>query len=120
MCLLTYFFEVREWLALRRKGQDFEHTPMGFVTGGKPLTENHPFFRSRGVDPDIRHQVARHISARTDEAVDDDDDGDQDDEDFVPAEDHFDESEGEDEKEEANVADLDETDVFLDAFEKTE
>ncbi|KAJ8110852.1 hypothetical protein OPT61_g6407 [Boeremia exigua] len=29
---------LHEWINVRRKGQDFEHTPMGFVTTGKPLT----------------------------------------------------------------------------------
>jgi len=32
------------WLAVRRKGQEFEHTPMGFITTGKPLSAKHPFF----------------------------------------------------------------------------
>lgn len=35
---------LQEWLALRRKGQDFTHTPMGYVCQGKPLSQNHPFF----------------------------------------------------------------------------
>jgi hypothetical protein len=35
---------LHEWLAVRRKGQDFAHTPMGYVCQGKPLTANHPFF----------------------------------------------------------------------------
>jgi hypothetical protein len=35
---------LQEWLAVRRKGQDFGHTPMGHVCQGKPLSENHPFF----------------------------------------------------------------------------
>jgi len=35
---------LQEWLAVRRKGQDFTHTPMGYVCQGKPLTESHPFF----------------------------------------------------------------------------
>src|SRR3954471_2268109 len=35
---------LQEWLAVRRKGQDFVHTPMGQVCQGKPLLENHPFF----------------------------------------------------------------------------
>jgi hypothetical protein len=35
---------LQEWLAVRRKGQDFTHTPMGHVCQGKPLTESHPFF----------------------------------------------------------------------------
>jgi hypothetical protein len=35
---------VHEWLAVLRKGADFEHTPMGFITTGKPLSADHPFF----------------------------------------------------------------------------
>ena len=35
---------LQEWLAIRRHGQDFVHTPMGFLTQGKPLQANHPFF----------------------------------------------------------------------------
>ncbi|KAH7115923.1 hypothetical protein B0J11DRAFT_571692 [Dendryphion nanum] len=35
---------MHDWLAIRLKGQDFEQTPMGFITTGKPLSSNHPFF----------------------------------------------------------------------------
>ncbi|KAK3307698.1 uncharacterized protein B0T15DRAFT_415095 [Chaetomium strumarium] len=35
---------LQEWLAIRRHGQDFAHTPMGFLAQGKPLQANHPFF----------------------------------------------------------------------------
>ncbi|KAK3356620.1 hypothetical protein B0T25DRAFT_603140 [Lasiosphaeria hispida] len=35
---------LQEWLAIRRHGQDFVHTPMGFLTQAKPLQESHPFF----------------------------------------------------------------------------
>lgn len=35
---------LQEWLAVRRKGQDFVHTPLGHVCHGKPLHANHPFF----------------------------------------------------------------------------
>ncbi|KAK4201015.1 hypothetical protein QBC40DRAFT_64262 [Triangularia verruculosa] len=35
---------LQEWLAIRRHGQDFVHTPMGFLTQSKPLQKNHPFF----------------------------------------------------------------------------
>lgn len=35
---------LQEWLAIRRHGQDFVHTPMGFLTQGKPLQASHPFF----------------------------------------------------------------------------
>jgi hypothetical protein len=88
---------VHEWLALRRKGQDFEHTPMGFVTTGKPLTENHPFFRklAQGDDPALRQHVARAVPGQLD--AEEEDDHDDHDEEFVPAVEHVDNSEGEDE-----------------------
>jgi hypothetical protein len=35
---------LQEWLAIKRKGQDFTHTPMGYLCHGKPLTASHPFF----------------------------------------------------------------------------
>ncbi|KAK0642864.1 hypothetical protein B0T16DRAFT_354150 [Cercophora newfieldiana] len=35
---------LQEWLALRRQGQDFSHTPMGFMVQDKPLHANHPLF----------------------------------------------------------------------------
>ncbi|KAI1808649.1 hypothetical protein F4811DRAFT_569460 [Daldinia bambusicola] len=35
----------QEYLAVRRRGQDFTHTPMGFLSSGKPLTHESPFFR---------------------------------------------------------------------------
>lgn len=41
---------LQEWLAVRRKGQDFTHTPMGHVCQGKPLTASHPFFTRREND----------------------------------------------------------------------
>ena len=36
---------LQEWLAMRRKGQDFLHTPMGFIVQGKGLTSSHAFFK---------------------------------------------------------------------------
>ena len=35
---------LQEWLAIRRRGQDFAHTPMGYVCQDKPLHATHPFF----------------------------------------------------------------------------
>ena len=35
---------VQEWLSIRRKGQDFTHTPMGAICRGKSLTASHPAF----------------------------------------------------------------------------
>ncbi|EFQ90317.1 hypothetical protein PTT_13180 [Pyrenophora teres f. teres 0-1] len=111
---------LHEWIALRRKGQDFEHTPMGFVTTGKPLTENHPFFRAlaHGDDPTFRQQVAKFAlghSAAVDDGEEDNDDHD--DEEFVPAVEHIDSSESEDE-EEGSESDDDDSDD--DDFEDAE
>lgn len=41
---------LQDWLTVRRKGQDFMNTPMGYVCQGKPLTESHPFFLKLGSD----------------------------------------------------------------------
>lgn len=70
---------------------------MGFVTSGKPLTENHSFFRvlSGEDDPSLRPRVARHASCNFDEEQEEDHD-DHDDEEFVPTIQHVDDSEGED------------------------
>lgn len=35
---------LQEWLAVRRKGQDFTHTPMGYICQRKQLTASNPFF----------------------------------------------------------------------------
>ena len=37
---------LQDWLATTRKGQDFLHTPMGFVCQGNQLKADHPFFAS--------------------------------------------------------------------------
>lgn len=39
-----------EWLALRRKGQDIMHTPIGYICQGRLLHESHPFFVARRAD----------------------------------------------------------------------
>jgi hypothetical protein len=36
---------LREWLAVRRGGNSFKHTPLGYLCDGRPLSSNHPFFR---------------------------------------------------------------------------
>ena len=41
---------LQDWLAVRRKGQDFTHTPMGWVCQGKKLAANHPFFSDGSPD----------------------------------------------------------------------
>lgn len=35
---------LQDWLAVRRKGQDFKHTPMGYVCQDTQLTADHPFY----------------------------------------------------------------------------
>ena len=35
---------LQDWLALKRRGQDFSETPMGYVAQGKPLSKTHYFF----------------------------------------------------------------------------
>lgn len=35
---------LQDWLAIRRKGQDFKHTPMGYICQEKQLTVDHPFY----------------------------------------------------------------------------
>jgi hypothetical protein len=67
---------VHDWLAVRRKGQDLEHTPMGFITTGKPLTADHPFFQAADEDNtelDSKMSAAA-IAARLGEDEDSDDD----------------------------------------------
>ncbi|KAI5863834.1 hypothetical protein GGS23DRAFT_516098 [Durotheca rogersii] len=44
LTLKPYTF-TQEYLAVRRRGQDFAHTPMGFICTGKPLTADSPLFR---------------------------------------------------------------------------
>jgi hypothetical protein len=72
---------LQEWLALRRKGQDFSHTPMGHLCQGKPLLESHPFFtkpQSDSTRKEVSH-VRRlgHVQNSTEDDVDEDifDDG---------------------------------------------
>ncbi|KAM3074144.1 hypothetical protein ACMFMG_003034 [Clarireedia jacksonii] len=74
---------MQEWLTVRRKGQDFAYTPMGFVCQGKPLTANHPFFSQQDVGPKSRPKgdagsvpapkIYSHAPKHEEEDLDDDD-----------------------------------------------
>ncbi|CAI6342575.1 unnamed protein product [Periconia digitata] len=67
---------LHEWLAVLRKGQDFEHTPMGFLTTGKPLLKEHPFFMNRDrdkVEASIPLVATDGIADQHDDDSDDDD-----------------------------------------------
>ncbi|KAH7082745.1 hypothetical protein BKA63DRAFT_433265 [Paraphoma chrysanthemicola] len=69
---------LHEWLAVRRKGQDFEHTPMGFVTTGKPLSADHPFFTAskKEEDEETKFSTATKSNGHPVEVVDDDESDD--------------------------------------------
>ena len=49
---------LQEWLAIKRKGQDFTHTPMGYLCHGKQLTASHPFFTNFKNDGDLKPNPA--------------------------------------------------------------
>lgn len=48
---------LQEWLAVRRRGQDFAHSPMGFVSQGKRLQEDHVFFKAAEIDNGISEET---------------------------------------------------------------
>ncbi|TVY94359.1 hypothetical protein LAWI1_G000351 [Lachnellula willkommii] len=53
---------LHEWLAIRRKGQDFASSPMGQVCQGKPLTSDHTFFmkpEAARTSKDTEHKSVR-------------------------------------------------------------
>lgn len=106
---------LHEWIDVRRKGQDFEHTPMGFITTGKPLTENHAFFQTSDNEThaDIRPRVARVGSGEDEEDGKEGDSDHDDDEDFAPVVEHVDDSD-------SDMEDSDEEEDFADAQENLE
>jgi hypothetical protein len=94
---------LHEWLAIRRKGQDFEHTPMGYITTGKPLSANHPFFSTTRKE-DTEFDEPSPITRVTTDAIAHDDESDDDDD---HAKDHL-----------FKLDDNDEGDVFHDTEEE--
>jgi hypothetical protein len=68
---------LHEWLAVRRKGQDFEHTPMGFVATGKPLYAGHPFFSAPREEGNSNAPV-QPVSRLNLSEIDDDEESDED------------------------------------------
>ncbi|KAF5720872.1 hypothetical protein FGLOB1_508 [Fusarium globosum] len=48
---------LQEWLAVRRRGQDFAHSPMGFVSQGKRLQEDHVFFKAAEIDNGVSEET---------------------------------------------------------------
>lgn len=67
---------ILEWVALRRRGQDITHTPLGYVCQGRPLGIEHAFFvTSRAVDIGVVDSY--HTSGTVTEAQEDEDDEDE-------------------------------------------
>ncbi|KAF7596480.1 hypothetical protein BBP40_001352 [Aspergillus hancockii] len=72
---------LREWLTLRRQGQDISHTPMGYVCQGWRLRNDHPFFLSRkaaeesdGTDRNMFNTTSYRVHAQPDDDYYDSDD----------------------------------------------
>lgn len=100
---------LHEWLAIRRKGQDFEHTPMGFITTGKPLSADHPFFSADQKDEQADARFPGTFATQIEEDEESDDDEDH-------AKEHlFQRDEGDDGNDEFHDAeDFDEGNTFFD------
>jgi len=64
---------LHEWLATRRKGQDFASTPMGHVCQGKPLKADHPFF----MKAEVRQAELRGVGSGPVKVLEEDDDVDE-------------------------------------------
>jgi hypothetical protein len=58
---------LQEWLTLRRKGQNFDQTPMGFVCQGKILIEDHHFFSKTDGAAGLRKEGAEVVIEAADE-----------------------------------------------------
>ncbi len=65
---------LQDWLAIRRKGQDFAQSPMGFICGGKVLTESHAFFMKQK-DPNRKQLNIRKAGAVVEEEDEDEEGG---------------------------------------------
>ena len=71
---------LQEWLAVRRRGQDFVPTPMGYITQGKPLAADHSFFQAAKEDSGFavgrNPKITRPANDHGDDAAMEADDGD--------------------------------------------
>lgn len=56
------FTFTREWLSVRRRGQDIAHSPMGFIANGKPLHADLPFFQRVREGPGVTSSLFAPIS----------------------------------------------------------
>ncbi|OCT51496.1 hypothetical protein CLCR_08957 [Cladophialophora carrionii] len=60
--MLTF---LHAWLGTRGRGQDFTHTPMGYICARKTLTEDHAFFREIDDDESRRSRVQHAMAGDT-------------------------------------------------------
>ena len=67
---------LQEWISLRRNGQDFSQTPMGYVCQGKPLYASHPFFAHQTIDSQSGGNIQKNQKYEVTEADHDEDEGD--------------------------------------------
>lgn len=67
---------LRDWLTIRRFGQDHSQTPMGYLCDGNTLSAEHPFFRARKVESTPPNTILRSQSQDLDENVYDSGDSD--------------------------------------------
>lgn len=74
--MLTF---LHAWLATRGRGQDFTHTPMGYICARKALTEDHPFFRQHdeyeALRSRVQHAMAGDALEFADMGIEKDEDG---------------------------------------------
>ncbi|KAF1972673.1 hypothetical protein BU23DRAFT_643344 [Bimuria novae-zelandiae CBS 107.79] len=106
---------LHEWLAVLRKGQDFEQTPIGFITTGKPLLADHPFFSKQGTEEsDAEAAPELPMNGGMEEDQDSSEDEDEDDEHDYSHEDEVD-PDGEHENEDHFDGEDQDDDVFVDA-----
>ncbi|EDU49764.1 conserved hypothetical protein [Pyrenophora tritici-repentis Pt-1C-BFP] len=69
---------LHDWLAVRRSGLDFEHTPVGFITTGKPLSTEHSFFAALEEQEDTETELL-HTTQATSNQIDGADESDDED-----------------------------------------
>ena len=53
---------MQEWLAVRRKGQEYTHTPLGYILQSRRLLRDHPFFKNPVEEP-IEETIASNADA---------------------------------------------------------
>ena len=102
---------LQEWLALRRNGQDFTHTPMGYICQGKKLTSNHPFFSTASTEVVVNELPMGGYGTRVEGASTGESDAD---------ESGDDEDESESEESSSGSEESEDVEIVLDGYENLE